>query len=303
MFNFVKNLKYFAGVYAIIVIIGIVMSLIFGMKMSIDFSGGSRFTYTYEGKVDANDAEKVIEKSIKKDVTVTTSKSLNEDSQKLVVTLKSKKALSSSNQSKMIKALQKKYADNKIEIGDSNTVSPTIAGSFFGKAIAAVFIAAILVIVYVGIRFRKIGGITAALTSLVALILDICISISVCVIFRLEFDANFIAVLLTVLGYSLNDTIVVYDRIRENKAKLSGFTLEEIVNKSINQIKTRSIITTVTTLLAIITILVVSEIKGLYSLRTFTIPMLFALTSGCISSLTIASPLWVRWQEKRAAKK
>jgi preprotein translocase subunit SecF len=167
----------------------------------------------------------------------------------------------------------------------------------------AVLITAILVVIYVGIRFRKIGGVSAALTALVALVLDVLVTFFVCVFFRLQIDSNYIAVVLTMLGYSLNDTIVVYDSVRENKKIGENLTLAEMVNKSLGDVLARNIVTTTTTVLAVITIIVVSEIYGLTSLRTFAIPMVFGLVSGCISSLFIATPLWVRWRNKLDAKK
>ena len=302
MFDFRKNLKYFAGAYAVIIVAAIVALLIFGINLSIDFRGGSRFTFTYKGDIKVSTAEKLIEKTIKEKVTVTTGKTLNSNSKKLVVSLQKKDALDSDAQAELLKSLQEKFSKNDIKLGDSSTVSANIAASFFAKALVAVLIAAIFVVIYVGIRFRKIGGVSAALTALCAVVLDVCVAFATCIFFRLQIDANFIAVVLTILGYSLNDTIVTYDRVRENRAKLSGVEIGELVNTSINQVKTRTIVTTVTTVLSVITILVVSEIYGLTSLRTFTIPMMFSLISGCMSSLTIAGPLWVLWKTRKSAK-
>lgn len=302
MFDFNKNFKYFAGLYAVIIIAGIIAFSIFGLKLDINFSGGSRFTFTYSDEIKVDEAKSVIEDAIEKEVTVTTSKALNEDSKKLVVSLQEKDALDSEAQAAMLKALQEKYPDNSVLLGDSNTVSPTVAGSFFAKAIVAIIIAAIGVMIYMGVRFRNIGGFRAAITALVALVLDVLVTFAVCVFFGLQFDTNVIAVILTILGYSLNDTIVIYNRVRENKLYFPEKPMREIVNESINQVKTRSIITTVTTILAMVTILVVSEIFGLTSLRTFTIPILFSLVSGCVSSLTISGPLWVMWVERFPVK-
>ncbi len=302
MFDFNKNFKYFAGLYAVIIIAGIIAFSIFGLKLDINFSGGSRFTFTYSDEIPAAEAESIIEDAINKEVTVTTSKALNEDSKKLVVSLQEKDALDAVAQAAMLTSLQKKYPDNNILLGDSNTVSPTVASSFFAKAIVAIIIAGVGVMIYMGWRFRNIGGFRATITALVALVLDILVTFCVCVFFGLQFDTNVIAVILTVLGYSLNDTIVIYNRVRENKLYFPEKSMRDIVNESINQVKTRSIITTVTTIIAMVTILVVSEIFGLTSLRTFTIPILFSLVSGCVSSLTISGPLWVMWVEKFPVK-
>jgi preprotein translocase SecF subunit len=104
------------------------------------------------------------------------------------------------------------------------------------------------------------------------------------------------------LGYSLNDTIVIYDRIRENKKFSPDMEIGELVNNSVNTVVIRNIVTTATTLLAVTTIIVVSEIFGLTSLRTFAIPMVFGLLSGAVSSLFVSGPLWVIWRRRRIAK-
>ncbi len=295
-FRFVKNLHIPLIVYAAILLVSLVVGIIFGVNLDINFKGGSRFTYTYTGEIASADAEKVIETALgNKDVTVTQSSSMTGDSTKLVVSLVADESLSTEAQQKVTKALQDKFKDNKVELGDSTSVSPTVAGGFFKKAIFAVVLAAALVVVYVGIRFRKIGGVSAAMTALAALVLDVLVAFGTCVIFRLQIDSNFMAVILTILGYSLNDTIVIYDRIRENRKAMPGGNLEEIVDNSISQVMRRTIFTTVTTFAAIVTIIIVSEVCGLTTLRTFAIPMAFGIISGCISSMCVSGPLWVKW--------
>ena len=166
----------------------------------------------------------------------------------------------------------------------------------------AVLITAILVVIYVGFRFRRIGGVSAALTAWVALVFDILISIFVCVVFRLQIDSNYIAVVLTILGYSLNDTIVIYDRIRENEKLFPDMEIGTLVNKSVNTVMIRNIVTTLTTIIAIITIIVTAELFGITTLRTLAIPMAFGLVSGAISSVFISGPLWVIWKRYKATK-
>ena len=163
-------------------------------------------------------------------------------------------------------------------------------------------ITAVLVVIYVGIRFRRIGGVSAAVTALITLVFDVLVTFFTCIIFRLQIDSNYIAVVLTILGYSLNDTIVIYDRVRENERLNPGMEIGELVNDSINKVKIRNIVTSLTTFIAVITIVVVSELFGLSSLRTFAIPMAFGIISGGASSLFIAGPLWVIWKRHKAKK-
>ncbi len=288
--------------YLAVFVIGIVMSIIFGVKLDINFSGGTKISYSYDNEIVEADVKKVIDENLKKNYTFTQSTSLAGDTKTFEIALSGKNAISAETQEKLTKALGDKFKDNNIEIYNSNSVSPTIAGSFFAKSLVAVLITAILVIIYVGLRFRRIGGVSAAITALCALVLDVLVSFFTCVVFGLQIDSNYIAVVLTIFGYSLNDTIVIYDRIRENERLNPEMEIGELVNMSVNKVTIRNIVTTVTTILAILTIIVVSEIYGLTSLRTFAIPMAFGLVSGTLSSLFVSGPLWVVWKRSRAKK-
>ena len=196
-------------------------------------------------------------------------------------------------------ALQKAFPKNKIAFAESNVIQSTIAKGFYAKSLVAVAISAVLVIVYVGFRFRKIGGISAAVFAWIALMHDVLIAFIVCVVFRLSIDTNFVAVVLTILGYSLNDTIIIYDRIRENRAKDKNDSLAVVVNNSINQTFSRTMLTSITTFIAVVVVAIVAECFGLTTLRSFAIPMSVGIISGSYSSICLAGPLWVKWQEHR----
>ena len=302
MIDFNKSFKFILIAYAIIFIAGIVFSVVGGVNLDINFSGGTKISYAYTGDIADKDIKEVIDGKLKTDYELAKSTSIAGDTQTFEISLVGKDALSAEEQEALLKALTEKFTDNKIELYNSNSVSPTLAGTFLIKSLVAVIITAILVVIYVGIRFRRIGGISAALTALVALIFDVLITFFACVFFGLQIDSNYMAVVLTILGYSLNDTIVIYDRVRENKRLNPETEIGELVNTSINQTLKRNIITSVTTILAVITIVIVSELFGLQSLRTFAIPMAFGLISGGITSLCIAGPLWVIWKRRKTAK-
>ena len=288
--------------YLAVFVVGIVMAVISGVSLDINFSGGTKIAYSYTGEIKEADVEKIIDENIDKSYTFTQSTSLAGDTKTFEIALTGKDAISAETQEKLSKALSDGFKDNKIELYNSNSVSPTIAGSFFAKSLVAVLITAVLVVIYVGIRFRKIGGVSAAITALCALVFDVLISFFVCVIFGLQIDSNYIAVVLTIFGYSLNDTIVIYDRIRENERFNPDMEIGDLVNLSVNKVMVRNIVTTVTTILAVTTIIVVAEIYGLTSLRTFAIPMVFGLVSGAVSSLFVSGPLWVIWKRYKAKK-
>lgn len=300
-FDFVKNFKKVVLVYAVIFLAGIIASC-FGVELDINFKGGTKISYSYTGEIAEADIEAALEDVLDAKYTLTKSTSIAGDTQTFEIALAGKDSLSAETQEEMYAALTEAFKDNEVVLYNSNSVSPTVAGSFFLKSMVAVTLTAILVVIYVGIRFRKIGGVSAALTALVAVVFDVLITFFACVIFGLQIDSNYIAVVLTILGYSLNDTIVIYDRIRENTKMDPAAKIGDIVNLSINQSLVRNVITTVTTILAVLTIVVISELFGLTTLRTFTIPMTFGLISGAVSSLCIASPLWVVWKTRKTAK-
>ncbi len=301
--DFNKTLKPVLIVYIALFLVGTVMSVIWGVDLDINFSGGTKISYSYTGDIADKDIKAIIDKNIDKNYSLSKSTALAGDTKTFEIALTGKNALSAEKQEALSKALTEKFKDNKITLYNSNSVSPTIAGTFFLKSMVAVLITAILVIIYVGIRFRRIGGVSAALTALAALVFDILVTFFICVIFRLQIDSNYIAVVLTILGYSLNDTIVIYDRVRENRRLNPDMEIGELVNLSVNKVMVRNIVTTVTTILAVLTIVVVSELFGLTSLRTFAIPMAFGLLSGAVSSLFISGPLWVIWKRFKAKKK
>ena len=300
--DFNKALKPVLIVYAAIFIIGIVFSVIWGVDLDINFSGGTKISYSYTGDIAEDDIKTVVDEHVDKKYTLGKSTALGGDTQTFEISLVGKDSLSAETQEALTAALTEKFGDNEIQLYNSNSVSPTIAGSFFLKSLVAVLITAVLVVIYVGIRFKRIGGVSAAVTALCALVLDILVTFFTCVIFRLQIDSNYIAVVLTILGYSLNDTIVIYDRVRENERFNPDMEIGDLVNMSVNKVMVRNIVTTVTTVLAVLTIVVVSELFGLSSLRTFAIPMAFGLLSGAISSLFVSGPLWVIWKRHKAAK-
>ncbi len=298
-----NTMKWFKGSligYAAIILVGLILAVVIGPKFDINFVGGARISYSYAGELNEADFKTAVSSVIDKDFTISKNTSIAGDTKTVTIALSGRNAVSAAKQEKLTDTISEKFKDNKIELYDSNSVSPSVASSFLIKSLVAVLLTALLVVIYVGFRFRRIGGVSAALTAFAALIIDLIISFIACVVFGLQIDSNYMAVVLTILGYSLNDTIVVYDRVRENKRLYPDATLEENVNMSIKGIITRNIVTTTTTVVAVLTIVVVSELYGLSSLRSFAIPMVFGLISGCVSSLFISTPLWVVWNNFKA---
>lgn len=192
---------------------------------------------------------------------------------------------------------------NSVKLITSNSVKPTVGKGFFIKCLVAMVIGALIITIYISLRFRRIGGLSAAMFASLALVHDILISYFVYVVFRIPLDDNFIAVVLTILGYSINGTIVIYDRIRANEKKYgSTKTVSEIVNMSVNGSFTRNVYTSLSTLIAVVAICIIAKIKNLDSIISFAFPMCVGICAGFYSSLFLSSPLWAMWRDHKLKK-
>jgi preprotein translocase subunit SecF len=156
---------------------------------------------------------------------------------------------------------------------------------------------------YVWFRFNKIGGLSAGVTAIIALIHDVLIVFFTCVVFGIPIGDTFIAVALSIIGYSINDTIVIYDRIRENVNLNPKLALDQITDLSISQSMSRSINTSAAVLISISMIFILAVVNSIESVQSFAIPMAIGTISGCYSSVCIAGPLWVIWNKYKDAKK
>lgn len=300
-FDYIKNRKIYFIISGIIVIFSILSTFIFGAKLDIQFKGGTLITYLYEGDIDSNafaaDAEEALGDI---QVKVTTGTDFNTGKNNIQLSLLSNSGLTADKQIVLNDTLEEKYADNSLQMAESTDVSPSSGKEFFQKCIVAAVFAAIVLILYIAIRFKNIGGWLAGICAVIALFHDIIVVYGTFVIFGMEIDANFMAVILTILGYSINDTIVIYDRIRENKTLYKDkLSLAELTNLSTNQSLTRSINTSVTTIATMLVVTIVAMVYGVNSIISFSFPMMIGLISGTYSTICIAGPLWVWLEEKK----
>lgn len=302
-FDFLKNKKIFFIIPIAIAVITIITALIIGVPVDIEFKGGTMLTYSYTGTIDVNAVKSTVEGMNLGTVGVTTGSAFGSDLETVQVSFASDEGLTADVQVEVTNTLRQKFSDNGLELINSQDVKPSAGFSFFLKCFVAVIFSFILLIIYIGIRFRNIGGWSAGAFALVALANDVFMVFATFVFMRLSIDANFMAVILTILGYSINNTIVLYDRVRENR-KLYGkkLTIDELVNGSINQSLTRSIKTTVTTAIAVLSMCVVALICGVESIISFVFPMFVGLIAGCYSSIFIAGPAWAVWKNAHPDK-
>lgn len=302
--DFVGNSKKFYTLSCAIVAVVLVFSAVFGVSMDIEFKGGAMITVGYQGEADLDAVKDTVAETLgQSNLTVQTGTDVSGD-QTLTITLPGSETLSTEELDGMIAALNEAYPDNTFVQQEVSNVNATIGNEFLAKSVVAVVAACVLILVYVAFRFRKIGGWSAGAMAIVALLHDMFVVFGVFVLLRIPLNGNFIAAMLTILGYSINDTVVIYDRIRENTGLYGKRkSLPELVNLSINQSFSRSMMTSITTCIALAIVCVVSVIFQLDSIFTFAVPLFFGMISGVYSTMCIATQLWVTVKQRQSAEK
>ncbi|MBE6768530.1 MAG: protein translocase subunit SecF [Ruminococcaceae bacterium] len=298
-FNFIQSRKICVIISLCIFAVGILFNVIFGTGMDVSFSGGTLVRYSYAEKIDVNAVQAMAQDVLGKDAEASLENVDNTD----VVTVTFPKEITLEQQTKLNERMTKDFKDNKPVQVEAKTLSAPMGRQFFVKCLAAIALAAGFLLLYVGLRFRRIGGFSAGLCALLALVHDLLICYFVFVIFRINLDDNFVAVMLTILGYSLNDTIVIFDRVRENRRRHKNMPISDVVNLSINQTFTRTLVTAVAVFVAIAVVVVVALIMRIDSIMSFALPMMFGVVSGFYSSVFLSAPIWALWREKKAEKK
>ncbi len=275
--------KLYIGFSLLMVVLSLIFLFVIKLNLGIDFKGGDLLQIKYEKAVNKGEVDKVTNELLN-DIPQLKAKKLQISDEDNTVILRT--AQLEENQKKvLLSKLTEKTG--KYEIIRYDTVGATIGKELTQNAIWALVIGSILIIVYVTVRFEFVYAIAGILT----LLHDVIISIGLIALLRYEVDTPFIAAILTILGYSINDTIVIFDRIRENDNKnqkeknKKGF--DEIIEASVNQVYMRSLYTSITTLFSITILL----IFGGESLRTFNMTLFIGMIFGSYSSIFVASPL------------
>lgn len=298
-FDFIKNRKTYFTISVILMAVCILSTFVFGAKLDIQFKGGTIITYLYDGTIDTAQFESDATEALGGiNVSSTVGTDFNTGKNNIQLSLLSNSGLTADKQIVLTDTLEEKYADNALELVESTDVSPSAGREFFAKCLVAAFFSALVLIIYIAVRFKNIGGWLAGVCAVIALIHDVVVVYGTFIIFRMEIDANFMAVVLTILGYSINSTIVIYDRIRENMELNKKAGRGEMTSLSINQSLTRSFNTSITTIIAMLVVTIVAKVYGVDSIISFSFPMMLGLISGTYSSICISGPLWVLLEEK-----
>lgn len=303
-FAFMKNRKYLFGLAILMLTTMFILSLIRGYSLDIEFKGGSLIEYSYTGEVAEEEAESKVDEVCDKPVSVRLSKNIADESRKIVVSVASKEPLETEELQALTNALTEAFPENNIEISNSVLISPTLGREMLMNGITALIVAFVLIIAYVWFSFRKMSGPSAGIMALVALMHDALMAVFAYVIMGSAINETIIAVVLTILGFSINDTIVVYDRIRENMNLFRGEkTLFEIVDLSLNQSVTRTVNTSLCVVVAVLVAYIYAVAYDLSGIKEFALPIMVGAISGTFSSLCLASPLWALWKEHKKTKK
>ena len=273
MFNIVQKKFIFMAISLVIILAGVVCFFINGFNQDIDFAGGTQIVITGI-KYD----EKAITKSLESIKGVDVSTVQKTDDGVLVKT----KFLSDDLKTQVETQIPKDF--KKAKVASVESISETIGKELWQSAAASIAIAAILMLLYITFRFEVLSGIAAV----IALLHDLLIMISFYVIFQIPVNTSFIAAILTILGYSINATIVIFDRIRENTRLAKNEMFADVVNKSIFQTLWRSINTSLTTLVTLVVLLII----GVASIKEFALPLIVGIIAGTYSSVFISGPVW-----------
>lgn len=300
MLNIVGNKKIYLSISIILLIISAASLLIQGFNLDTDFAGGMAVTYGISSEFEVKDVEAVVSEAL--GVNQKASSVQKSDNGEVVIKFGYDNALKTDEEradfsNEKIEAitaqLTEKYGE--AELKNKDVVSPSTGKELAKSAVWMSIFAALAILVYVTFRFEFTSGVCAVL----ALSHDILILCGIYSIFRIAVDTNFIAAVLTVLGYSINATIVIFDRIRENTRHAKKQTYSEIANTGINQTLSRSINTTVTTLLTIGMV----YLLGVTSIKAFALPIIIGIFIGTYSSIFMAGSIWAAWKDSAVKAK
>ena len=288
--NIVQHRKKFFLTTGIIMILGFVSVIIFQFNPGIDFTSGSRIEIVADEAIELEDVESTFDEFGVQASSLVLS---GEDNDLAVARFDT--VLSETQ----IAELQRTFTEMYGSEPGVSVVSPIVGEELVKNAIYAVAIASVFIVIYIAFRFELIFGITA----IIALLHDVAIMLFIFSITQLEFDITIVSAILTIIGYSLNNTIVIFDRIRENiryEKRVTSFkVLANIINKSIIQSFTRTMNTTISTLIAILAFLVL----GTSSIFTFTLALVIGLAAGTYSSLFLAAQIWLVWRGRNLKEK
>lgn len=284
--NFLSKMATFLTISIMLVILSIGTIFFKGLNFGIDFNGGT--IIEVQKSIGNADVSEMRERLSSLDIGNTQLQEFGKETD-LLIRVEQNSDQEGSQQAiikKITETIQSDYEIRRIEV-----VGPKVSGELIQKGITAVIASIVCVLIYIWFRFEWQFGVGA----IVALIHDIIITIGVFSLFQLEFNLSIIAALLTIVGYSLNDTVVIYDRIREELRKYKKMPILELINQALNLTLSRTLMTSITTLIALLSL----YLFGGEVIRGFTFAMIWGVLIGTYSSIFIASPVLIKLKVKR----
>ena len=282
----VEKTRIWLAISLLIILAGLVVMATTGLNYGVDFAGGSRIYATLGQDFDVEDVRAI---TAELDISASVSYAGENNQDVIIRTREIQRTEEIQN------ALMERYGITVDEI-TIDSVGPTIGRELTANAIQSVLIASLLILIYVWIRFELKSGVVA----IIALIHDVLIMFAAMAFFQVQINSPYVAAMLTIIGYSINDTIIVFDRIRENYRRFNRkLTRDAIVNKSVSETIVRSLNTSLTTLFVVTALFVL----GVEDVREFAFPLIVGVLSGTYSSIFIAGPIWALWNDQKDKKR
>ena len=278
----------------------VLCAVVFGVHLDTEFTGGAMITLSYDGSFEMAQVQQTASDALENTgLTLQTGENVATGDQTLKISMPGTETVTTDQVEALLDSLNETYPDNNFAQLSLSNVSAAMGTKFLQKSLVAVAFALVLILLYIALRFKNIGGLTGGMMAVLALVNDLMVVFGTFVLLRTPLDGNFIAAMLTILGYSINDTVVVYDRIRENRALMGKkASFEELVNRSVNQSARRTLITTITTVMALGVLCIVAKLYGLDSIFTFAFPLMMGMISGVYTSLCVSTSAWMLWSER-----
>jgi len=291
--NYMRYAKQMLGFCIVTVILSLVAVGVLGLNTGIDFTGGDLLDIQFTGQVTSSQVEQAAEGILGTVPQVQQVEAIGDNADQVTEFLIRTPEMSPEVRTQFMNAMEE---ISSITVVSETNVSATISRELTMNALLALGIAVLLQVIYIWFRFELKFGVTAV----VALVHDVIITLGVMSLLQIQLNSTFVAAILTVLGYSMNDTIVVFDRIRENLHKRKkGEDLEELATRSIQEVITRSLYTGVSVIMVLIALL----IWGGATLQDFTATLLIGTIAGTYSSVCVATTLWLFWAKADEGKK
>lgn len=286
--NIIENKKIWFSISIAIMVVGLISFFINGFNMGIDFTGGSLLEIEVHEEKEISSIREILDK-------YDTNANIGLlGPNKSIVQIRSIKEFDKDLREDIFNEFKTKYNLEENEPLRVDHFGPSIGKEIQKKAFIAIFLSAIGMLIYIAFRFEW----RFAIAAIIALLHDIIVLIAVYAIFRIPINNPFVAAMLTVLGYSINDTIVIFDRIRENLKFMKKHDYSKVANDSVNETMSRSINTSITTLVTIAAL----YFLGADQVKEFALPLMVGVVAGTYSSVFIASPIWVMLKDKQRGK-